>query len=115
MFLPDYSEVIELRDRIAAMSLRRRLQVHTLHEHILLVDYRKLFLPAGHGLRKVILTTSLAESAVSFDDVICVIDTGLMRPVEDDAVVSCSPPSRWISQVVFSSTIWFLVLLGCCN
>ena len=65
-----------------------------------LSDYKKMFSVAAVGKRKVILATGLAESSVSFDDVICVIDCGLVRPTENDIVITPNRETRWISKVL---------------
>lgn len=70
-------------------------------------DYEKMFTVAAVGKRKVILATGLAESSVSFDDVICVIDCGLVRHPENDVTVIPNRKTRWISKVNHNQIIPF--------
>ena len=102
VLLPAYSEVIELRDMIIASSssLKNKLEVHTLHGHLCSNDFRKIFLPATADKRKVILATNIAETSISFDDVICVIDSGLFRDRENDVVFTNPKKTQWISKVL---------------
>lgn len=89
VYLPAYSDVIELRDMIAASSLplKEKLEVHVLHAHLPLNEFNKLYLPTTPGRRKVILATCIAETGMNFDQVTCVIDCGLVRDRENDAVL----------------------------
>lgn len=101
VLLPAYSEVVELRDMIIASnsSLKHKLEVHTLHGHLLLNDFKKVFAPASTDKRKVILATSIAETSISFEDVVCVIDSGLLRDRENDVVYTSPQKTQWISKV----------------
>ena len=103
VLLPAYSEVVELRDMIIASnsSLKNKLDVHTLHGHLFPNDFKKIFFPAPADKRKVILATNIAETSISFDDVICVIDSGLFRDRENDVVFTNPKKTQWISKVIF--------------
>jgi HrpA-like RNA helicase len=98
VYLPAYSDVIELRDMIAASSsqLKKKLEVHVLHGHLPLKEFNNLYLPVADGRRKVILTTSIAETGINFEDVTCVIDYGLVRDRENDAVMISPRRTQWI-------------------
>nr|CAH0102024.1 unnamed protein product [Daphnia galeata] len=100
VLLPAYSEVVELRDMIIASnsSLKNKLDVHTLHGHLFPNDFKKIFFPAPADKRKVILATNIAETSISFDDVICVIDSGLFRDRENDVVFTNPKKTQWISK-----------------
>jgi hypothetical protein len=106
VLLPAYSEVVELRDMIIAStsSLKNKLEVHTLHGHLFPNDFKKIFCPAPADKRKVILSTNIAETSISFDDVICVIDSGLFRDRENDVVFTNPKKTQWISKVNFFNT-----------
>jgi HrpA-like RNA helicase len=101
VILPGYSEMLELRDMINSNhpEMKDRLQVLVLHSYLQLADYNKLFKPAEEGKRKVILATPMVESAVSFDDVSCVVDSGLIRDRENDAIAINPRKTSPISKV----------------
>lgn len=40
-------------------------------------DQRKVFIRPPLGVRKIILATNIAETAVTIDDIVCVINSGL--------------------------------------
>ena len=98
VYLPDYSDVIELRDMIIASpsQLKDKLEVHVLHGHLPLKEFNNMYLPVADGRRKVILTTSIAETGMNFEDVACVIDCGLVRDRENDAVLISPRRTQWI-------------------
>ena len=99
VFLPGYYEVMEVRNILSSKEeLQDQLNVVPLHSHLQMTEYRKLFRPAEPGKRKVILTTSL-ETAVSFKDVTCIIDSGLVRDRENDSIVVTPPKTAAISKV----------------
>jgi len=81
VILPGYSE---LRSMINSNhpEMKERVQVLVLHSNLHLAD-NKLFKPAEEGKHKVIIDTPMAESAVSFDDVSCVVDSVLINDREN--------------------------------
>jgi HrpA-like RNA helicase len=47
-------------------------------------DQKRIFRPAPHGMRKVVLATNIAETSVTVEDVVFVIDTGKVKEVSTD-------------------------------
>ena len=68
-----------LRDGLQSSS--QELQVHQLHSQMGSIDQKKIFKPAPQGLRKVILSTNIAETSLTVSDVVFVIDTGKVKEV----------------------------------
>ena len=117
VILPGYSEMLELRDVINSNhpEMKERVQVLVLHSHLQLSDYKKLFKPAEEGKRKVILATPMAESAVSFDDVSCVVDSGLIRDRETDSIVTSPGKTSPISKVCVTVPSFLVFTLSVFN
>ncbi|KAL7540793.1 hypothetical protein ACHAXR_010394 [Thalassiosira sp. AJA248-18] len=92
-FLPGLDEIKEAMAILGDetdRSLRARMKVLPLHSTIPQDDQQKVFIPAADGTVKVILATNIAESSVTIDDVLCVIDGGLVRELNWDAEKSMS-------------------------
>ena len=71
-------------------SLKKKIKILPLHSTIPQQDQQKVFVPADYGTVKVILATNIAESSVTIDDVLAVVDSGLVRELNWDAEKSMS-------------------------
>ena len=86
-FLPGWDEI---RDAMTLLeesdpSVRSRMVLLPLHSSIPQEDQQRVFHPAADGKVKVILATNIAESSVTIDDVLAVVDSGLVRELNFDA------------------------------
>ncbi|XP_067667138.1 3'-5' RNA helicase YTHDC2-like isoform X1 [Haliotis asinina] len=101
VFLPGYDDIVTLRDNIAEDKKFEsfRYVLYTLHSSIQSNDQRKVFKMAPQGVRKIILSTNIAETSVTVNDVVFVIDSGKVKEKSFDALSSCSMlKSNWISK-----------------
>ncbi|KAL7545095.1 hypothetical protein ACHAWF_010611 [Thalassiosira exigua] len=92
-FLPGLDEIKDAMNIIeeeSDPSLRDKMTVLPLHSSIPQDDQQKVFIPAGEGKIKVIFATNIAESSVTIDDVLAVIDGGQVREMNWDAERSMS-------------------------
>lgn len=55
--------------------------IYTLHSNMQTGEQRKVFKATPHNVRKIILSTNIAETSLNIDDVIYVIDSGKMKEV----------------------------------
>ncbi|KAG7588375.1 Helicase superfamily 1/2 ATP-binding domain [Arabidopsis suecica] len=79
VFLPGMSEINMLLNRLAASYRFRGPSgdwLLPLHSSIASTEQRKVFLRPPKGIRKVIIATNIAETSITIDDVIYVIDSG---------------------------------------
>lgn len=82
VFLPGYDKISKLRTLLLNPTKERHrellsdLIIYPLHSLMPTVNQRDVFEPAPHGKRKVILSTSIAETSVTIDDVVYVINSG---------------------------------------
>ena len=86
VFVPGWSEIVQclqlLRQRTLLASYLHILPLHSL---LPLHNQQEIFGSPPHpGLRKVILSTSIAETSITIDDVVYVIDTGLSKASDYD-------------------------------
>ena len=54
-----------------------RYRILPLHSMVPTQDQRKVFLRPPQGVRKIILATNIAETAVTIDDIVCIINSGM--------------------------------------
>lgn len=81
-FLPGLDEIKEATEILQNESdraLKACMNILPLHSTIPQNEQQKVFIPADEGTVKVILATNIAESSVTIDDVLAVIDGGLCR------------------------------------
>ncbi|PGH01789.1 hypothetical protein AJ80_08955 [Polytolypa hystricis UAMH7299] len=83
VFLPGTMEI----DRCLS-ALRDLPFVHPLplHASLLPAEQRRVFQPAPPGKRKVIAATNVAETSITIEDVVAVIDTGRVKETRYDAI-----------------------------
>ncbi|XP_015788872.1 probable ATP-dependent RNA helicase YTHDC2 [Tetranychus urticae] len=101
IFLPGYDEIIGLRDRIANDHRlnHSNFQIFMLHSQMQNSDQRKVFDPVKPGVRKIILSTNLAETSITIDDVVFVIDSGKVKEESYDVNLGTTMlKSTWVSQ-----------------
>jgi HrpA-like RNA helicase len=92
-FLPGLDEIKEAQailEEECNSSLRAMIQILPLHSTIPQEDQLKVFIPAPDGTVKIILATNIAESSVTINDVLAVVDGGLVREMNYDAEKSMS-------------------------
>nr|XP_046173076.1 3'-5' RNA helicase YTHDC2 isoform X1 [Oncorhynchus gorbuscha] len=91
IFLPGYDEIVGLRDRILYDDKRftdhsQSYQVFTLHSNMQTSDQKKVLRNTPAGIRKIILSTNIAETSITVNDVVFVIDAGKVKEKSFDAL-----------------------------
>lgn len=82
VFLPSYSKISKLSDLLKTPSRMdhkpfvHQIEVYALHSMMPTMHQVCVFQPAPEGKRKVILSTIIAETSVTIDDVVYVINPG---------------------------------------
>ncbi|XP_042024342.1 DExH-box ATP-dependent RNA helicase DExH7, chloroplastic-like [Salvia splendens] len=79
IFLPGVAEINMLQDRLAASHRFRGLSSEwllPLHSSIASEDQRKVFSNPPDNMRKVIIATNIAETSITIDDIVYVVDCG---------------------------------------
>ncbi|XP_029025572.1 3'-5' RNA helicase YTHDC2 isoform X2 [Betta splendens] len=104
IFLPGYDEIVALRDRILYdnkqfSTCSESYQVFTLHSSMQTKDQKKAMKTSPPGVRKIILSTNIAETSITINDVVFVIDSGKVKEKSFDTVSHASMlKSVWISK-----------------
>ncbi|CAI9275397.1 unnamed protein product [Lactuca saligna] len=102
VFLPGWDDINKARDRLTSSALFKdssKFLILALHSMVPSIEQKKVFKRPPHGCRKIILSTNIAETAVTIDDVVFVIDSGRMKEKSYDPYNKVSTlQSSWISQ-----------------
>lgn len=105
VFLPGYERISKLHailqkpSSVRYQELARNIQVYPLHSMMPTVNQRSIFQPAPQGKRKVILSTILAETSVTIDDVVYVINTGKTKYQDYDVSQNIQTlEEKWVSK-----------------
>ncbi|RPD82542.1 P-loop containing nucleoside triphosphate hydrolase protein [Lentinus tigrinus ALCF2SS1-7] len=103
VFLPGWDDISAVR-RVLTESDRSRsfgfnftdtskFSIHLLHSSIPVAEQQAIFDPPPAGVRRIILSTNIAETSVTIPDVVYVVDTARIKEQRYD-------PSRHISNLV---------------
>jgi len=102
VFLPGWEDINQTRERLFASPFFRdssRFLVLSLHSMIPSSEQKKVFKRPPAGVRKIILSTNIAETAVTIDDVVFVIDSGRMKEKSYDPYNNVSTlHASWVSK-----------------
>jgi len=90
VFLPGLGEIKQLMGRLGGMRPFRdpgtgQSWVLPLHSQVPPADQRRCFQSPPPGVRKVVLATNVAETSLTIEDVVFVVDTGRVKEVRHDA------------------------------
>jgi ATP-dependent helicase HrpB len=85
VFLPGRREIRRVENILWEKRLSEDVLVHSLYGDASYQQQSAALFPAPHGKRKVILSTSVAETSLTIDGVCVVIDSGLARTSQFDA------------------------------
>lgn len=101
IFLPGYDDIVKLRDMINEDTFfeNYRYVMYVLHSAMQSTDQKKVFNLPPNGVRKIILATNIAETSITINDVVYVIDAGKVKEKAFDAILNVSTlKSNWISK-----------------
>ena len=102
IFLPGWDEIIRLKDKLESSQCfrsRSKYVVLPLHSMVAPSEQRRVFVRPPLGIRKIVLATNIAETAITIDDVVCVIDTGKIKEKSYDPYTGVSTlQGAWISK-----------------
>lgn len=103
VFLPGWEEICELESILSmhpTFSNKAKYHVYPLHSSIPSRDQRKIFQDKSTATcRKIVLSTNIAETSLTIDDVVFVIDSGLAKIKSYDIHMKISTlQTQWISQ-----------------
>ncbi|KAL7048969.1 hypothetical protein ACKWTF_003555 [Chironomus riparius] len=98
IFLPGFDDILQL-SRLINETITHDFTLFMLHSSMKTDDQKNVFKPTAQGRRKIILSTNIAESSITIDDVVYVIDVGREKQKSYDCIShSSSLRVQWISK-----------------
>ncbi|RMZ54673.1 hypothetical protein APUTEX25_003051, partial [Auxenochlorella protothecoides] len=98
IFLPGWDEISRLKELLERDQAFRRTHsgslILPLHSMVAPAEQRRVFQRPPRGVRKLVLATNIAETAITIDDVVVVINAGRLREKGYDPFTG----SAWISR-----------------
>jgi ATP-dependent helicase HrpB len=79
VFLPGVGEIRRVQQRLAELRLGTAVRVNALYGNLPQEEQDRALAPCPPGERKIVLSTSIAETSLTVEGVKVVIDSGLMR------------------------------------
>ncbi|CAG2122393.1 unnamed protein product, partial [Medioppia subpectinata] len=102
VFLPGLDDILAVKDIILSDSKKfnpRNYEIFILHSQMQSSDQKRVFNRLPNNIRKIILSTNIAETSLTIDDVVFVIDLGKVKEKSFDSLMGISSlKSVWISQ-----------------
>ena len=100
VFLPGWHEISQLRDMLEAdPRFGKDVLVLPLHSMVPPAEQKRVFRRPPAGVKKIVLATNIAETAVTIDDVVFVVDSGRLKEKSYDAHTGVSTlQAAWISR-----------------
>ncbi|XP_060518412.1 ATP-dependent RNA helicase DHX30-like [Cylas formicarius] len=76
VFLPGWEDITKVQ---ALLPRRNDMAVYCLHSKLKNTEQMRIFRKPPPGIRKVILSTNIAETSITIDDVVYVVDSGIFK------------------------------------
>eukprot|EP00250_Pteridium_aquilinum_P019840 c24596_g1_i1 orf=694-3741(-) len=102
VFLTGWDEISKLLDKLRENTFLgnvNKFLALPLHGSMPTINQREIFQRPPSGIRKIVLATNIAETSITIDDVVYVLDCGKAKETSYDALnkLACLLPS-WISK-----------------
>lgn len=99
VFLPGIGEVTGLVDRLAGSPRFKDAMLTPLHSALTNAEQREAFKVPRAGIRKIVVATNVAETSVTIEDIVVVIDTGRVKERQwDPRRGMASLEEGWVSR-----------------
>ncbi|CAK7222455.1 Putative ATP-dependent RNA helicase ucp12 [Sporothrix curviconia] len=85
IFMPGVAEINQVCNLLRTGPGSSSLHVLSLHASLETKEQRRVFAPAPAGRRKIVVATNVAETSITIDDIVAVIDTGRVKETSYDA------------------------------
>ncbi|KAG5505023.1 hypothetical protein JKF63_04470 [Porcisia hertigi] len=90
VFLPGWAAISAIANRLKRLPIARELSILMLHSSLTTAEQQRVFDRPPKHFRKVVLATSIAETSITIDDIVYVIDSGLVKGTSYDPLGNTS-------------------------
>ncbi|KAL5194813.1 DExH-box ATP-dependent RNA helicase DExH5, mitochondrial [Glycine soja] len=119
VFMTGWDDISSLKEKLLTHTVlgdANRVLLLTCHGSMASSEQRLIFEEAEDGVRKIVLTTNIAETSITINDVVFVLDCGKAKETSYDALnnTPCLLPT-WISKVSakqVQNAIEYLKIIG---
>eukprot|EP01060_Flectonema_neradi_P008721 TRINITY_DN16225_c0_g1_i1.p1 TRINITY_DN16225_c0_g1~~TRINITY_DN16225_c0_g1_i1.p1 ORF type:complete len:1330 (+),score=351.05 TRINITY_DN16225_c0_g1_i1:530-3991(+) len=99
VFLSGFSDIDTTQSLLEASKSSKTMRIVCLHSTVPQEHQNLAFKPSPAGIRKVVLATNIAETSITVDDVVYVVDTGRVKQVAFNARTGISSlQETWVSR-----------------
>ena len=99
VFLSGYSDIDIVQSLLESSKSSKSMRIVCLHSTVPQEHQNLAFKPSPSGIRKVVLATNIAETSITVDDVVYVIDTGRVKQVAFNPKTGISSlQETWVSR-----------------
>lgn len=99
VFLPGWGDIDTLQKRLAQNFDPKRFKILPLHSQVTPQQQQEIFEPAPAGVRKIVLTTNIAEASITVEGTEFVIDSARAKEVSYDPYLKVGTlTTSWISK-----------------
>ena len=103
VFLPGLQEIMTLYEQLVSHPVlgnkSKKFILIPLHSSLSSEEQQLVFSKPGHGQRKIVISTNLAETSITIDDCVFVVDAGRMKEKRFDPTKNMeSLDTVWVSQ-----------------
>ncbi|XP_046753606.1 ATP-dependent RNA helicase DHX30-like [Diprion similis] len=97
-FLPGWSEIRKLKQRLEETLKSETHLILPIHSRLPYSDQLMIFNKPPDGVRKIVLATNIAETSITIDDVVYVVDSCAHKEVRAHDTGGCMIDNQWISK-----------------
>ena len=99
VFVPGWSEITQVHKLLLKNpKLQGEVVIYTLHSTMTSCYQREIFERPNEGVRKIIIATNIAETSITVDDVVYVVDSGRIKVTNfDESANLNSLDTEWVS------------------
>ncbi|KAK7194809.1 ATP-dependent DEAD/H RNA helicase [Novymonas esmeraldas] len=90
VFLPGWAAISSIANRLKRSKIARELSILMLHSTLTTAEQQRVFDRPPRHYRKIVLATSIAETSITIDDIVYVIDSGLVKGTSYDPMGNTS-------------------------